>query len=89
MRPLDDNNPELPEVRPLLFALVRAVILVILPELAHDRRLAVAVMTDLRTLHFEEVEKGVFAFGLRGVGDREHRVGRHGAFQVRLLPMQF
>ena len=89
VRALHDDHAELPKILPLLFARVGPVICVILPELSHDRRFAVAVMTDLRALHFEEIVQGVFAVRLLRVSDAEHRIGGDSAFQVRLLPIEF
>jgi len=60
----------------------RPVVGVIFPKLAHDRWLAVAVVADLRALHFEEIVQSIFAIRLRRVGDAEHRVRRNSAFQV-------
>ena len=88
LRPQNDDDPKLPEVKPLLLAGVAAVVGVILCQLPHDGRFAIAVVADLGPLHFEKIVQGVLAVRLRRVGDREHRIRTDCAFQVRLLPVE-
>jgi len=84
---LDNDHAELFNP-PFLAAFLGAVILIELAELSHDGRFTINVMSHLRALNLKEVVERILAFRLRWIGNGEHCVRVHGAFQVVLLPVK-